>query len=129
MQVTGCRSRVGTTLCRLMRSSLRPKQIEFEIVQLDVVQRIMERHTTTNILFLDTCRINPLARNLARAMGTRSVEIARGLAPVKHGVGILISLSTQPGNVASDGSGRNLPFADAPVKETRCSGTISLTRM
>ena len=28
----------------------------------------------TNILFLDACRDNPLARNLARAMGTRSAE-------------------------------------------------------
>jgi len=95
--------------------------IEFEMVQLDVVQRIMERNTTTNILFLDACRNNPLARNLARAMGTRSVEIARGLAPVESGVGTLISFSTQPGNVASDGSGRNSPFADALIKRAASS--------
>jgi len=95
--------------------------IEFEMVQLDVVQRIMERHTTTNILFLDACRNNPLARNLARAMGTRSVEIARGLAPVESGVGTLISFSTQPGNIASDGSGRNSPFAGALVKRVGSS--------
>ena len=92
------------------------ESIEFEMVQLDVIQRIMERHTTTNILFLDACRNNPFARNLARAMGTRSVEIARGLAPVESGVGTLISFSTQPGNVASDGAGRNSPFAGALVK-------------
>ena len=92
------------------------ESIEFEMVQLDVIQRIMERHTTTNILFLDACRNNPFARNLARAMGTRSVEIARGLAPVESGVGTLISFSTQPGNVASDGAGRNSAFAGALVK-------------
>ena len=34
----------------------------------------------TNILFLDACRDNPLARNLARALGTRSAQIGRGLA-------------------------------------------------
>ena len=73
----------------------------------------MERQTNTNILFLDACRDNPLARNLARSMGTRSAEIGRGLAAVESGVGTLISFSTQPGNVALDGAGRNSPFAGA----------------
>ena len=74
--------------------------LEFEMVRLDIVQRIMEGSTSTNILFLDACRNNPLARNLARALGTRSAEIGRGLAPVESGSGTLISFSTQPGNVA-----------------------------
>ena len=51
---------------------------DFELVRLDAVQRSMERESTTNILFLDACRNNPLARNLARGMGTRSAEIGRG---------------------------------------------------
>ena len=46
----------------------------------------------TNILFLDACRDNPLARNLARAMGTRSTEIGRGLAAIESGVGTLDQL-------------------------------------
>jgi hypothetical protein len=75
----------------------------------------MERETQTNILFLDACRNNPLARNLARAMGTRSLEIGRGLAPVESGAGTLISFSTQPGNVALDGTGRNSPFTGSLV--------------
>ena len=54
--------------------------IDFELVRLDLVQRTMEREAKTNIIFLDACRDNPLARNLARAMGTRSGEIGRGLA-------------------------------------------------
>jgi hypothetical protein len=90
--------------------------LDFEMVRLDLVQRTMERATATNILFLDACRNNPLARNLARAMGTRSMEIGRGLAPVESGVGTLISFATQPGNVALDGSGRNSPFAGALVR-------------
>ena len=85
--------------------------LDWEMVRLDLVQRTMERGTSTNIIFLDACRNNPLARNLARAMGTRSAEISRGLAAVESGVGTLISFSTQPGNVAVDGSGRNSPFA------------------
>jgi uncharacterized caspase-like protein len=91
--------------------------LDFEMVRLDVVHRVMERQASTNLLFLDACRDNPLARNLARAMGTRSADIGRGLAAVESGVGTLISFSTQPGNVALDGSGRNSPFAGALVKQ------------
>jgi len=91
--------------------------LDFEMVRLDLVHRTMEREAQTNILFLDACRDNPLARNLARAMGTRSTEIGRGLAHVESGVGTLISFSTQPGNVALDGTGRNSPFAGALVRQ------------
>jgi uncharacterized caspase-like protein/regulator of sirC expression with transglutaminase-like and TPR domain len=95
--------------------------LDFETVRLDLVQRIMERTAPTNIMFLDACRNNPLARNLARALGTRSAAIERGLAPVESGVGTLISFSTQPGNVALDGAGRNSPFAGALVKHISAS--------
>jgi uncharacterized caspase-like protein len=90
--------------------------LDFELVRLDVVHRTMEREAKTNVLFLDACRDNPLSRNLARAMGTRSSQIGKGLAVVESGVGTLISFSTQPGNVALDGAGRNSPFAGALVK-------------
>jgi uncharacterized caspase-like protein len=95
--------------------------LDWEMVRLDLVQRTMERETETNVIFLDACRDNPLARNLARAMGTRSAEIGRGLAPAEAGVGTLISFSTQPGNVALDGTGRNSPFAGALVKRVGAS--------
>ena len=90
--------------------------LDFEMIRLEVIHRTMEREASTNIIFLDACRNNPLARNLARAMGTRSTEIGRGLAAVESGVGTLISFSTQPGNVALDGTGRNSPFAGALIK-------------
>ncbi len=96
--------------------------LDWEMVRLDLIQRTMERETKTNVLFLDACRDNPLARNLARAMGTRSVEIGRGLAAAESGVGTLISYSTQPGNVALDGVGRNSPFAAALVKKLPTQG-------
>jgi len=91
--------------------------LEVEMVNLDLVHRTMEREAQTSILFLDACRDNPLSRNLARAMGSRSAEIGRGLAAVANGVGTLISFSTEPGNVALDGSGRNSPFSSALVKQ------------
>jgi uncharacterized caspase-like protein len=90
--------------------------LDFEMVRLDLLHRTMERESSTNIVVLDACRDNPLARNLARALGTRSATIGRGLAAVESGEGTLISFSTQPGNVALDGEGRNSPFAAALVK-------------
>ena len=90
--------------------------LDFETVRLDLVHRTMERESSTNIIFLDACRDNPLSRNLARALGTRSASIGKGLAVVESGEGTLISFSTQPGNVALDGTGRNSPFARALVK-------------
>ena len=96
--------------------------LDFEMIRLDLVHRAMERETRANLIFLDACRDNPLSRNLARAMGTRSGEIGHGLAPVESGVGTLISFSTQPGNVALDGEGRNSPFASALAKRIRTEG-------
>ncbi len=98
-----------------------PDALEFEMLRVEVIHRIMERQTNTNILFLDACRDNPLARDLARSMGTRSTEIGKGLAAVESGVGTLISFSTQPGNVALDGRGRNSPFAGALTKQLSTS--------
>jgi Caspase domain len=91
------------------------RDLDFEAVSLDFVLRQMEvgREGKTNIVFLDACRDNPLARNLARSMGTRSAAIGQGLAEVQTGVGTFIAYSTQPGNVALDGAGRNSPFTAA----------------
>jgi uncharacterized caspase-like protein len=97
--------------------------LDFETVGLDVVQRVMEASSETNILFLDACRNNPLSRNLARAMGTRSTAIGQGLTAQEAGAGTLISFSTQPGNVALDGTGsRNSPYAAALVKHIATQG-------
>src|SRR5262245_14547065 len=91
------------------------RDLDFETVNLDFILRQMEldREGKTNIIFLDACRDNPLTRNLARSLGTRSASIGSGLAPVQTGVGTFIAYSTQPGNVALDGQGRNSPFTAA----------------
>jgi uncharacterized caspase-like protein len=95
--------------------------LDFEMVRLDLIQRTMENQTQTNILFLDACRDNPLARNLARSLGTRSATVGTGLAKVESGAGTLISFSTQPGNVALDGEGRNSPYTSALVRQLKIS--------
>ncbi len=91
------------------------RDLDFEAVSLDFVLRQMEvgREGKTSIVFLDACRNNPLSRNLARSMGTRGTAVGQGLAEVQTGVGTFIAYSTQPGNVALDGNGRNSPFTQA----------------
>jgi uncharacterized caspase-like protein len=96
--------------------------LDLEMVQLDVVQRAMERAAKFNVLFVDACRDNPLANTLASAMGMRPAEMGRGLAPSRSSLGSLISFSTQPGNVALDGIGRNSPFAAALLKRIAAPG-------
>jgi uncharacterized caspase-like protein len=100
------------------------RDLEFEAVKLDFVQRQMEidREGKTTIVMLDACRDNPLARNLARSMGTRSVGIGRGLAASAAGLGTFIAYATQPGNVALDGGGQNSPFTSALVKHLGTKG-------
>ncbi len=100
------------------------RDLDFETVRLDFILRQMElnRESKTNIVFLDACRDNPLARNLSRSMGTRSTSIGHGLAQVDAGVGTFVAFSTQPGNVALDGNGRNSPFASALTKRIREPG-------
>lgn len=96
--------------------------IDFETLPLSLVLKQMEREAKTSLVLLDACRDNPLVRNLARSMGTRAITIGTGLAEVKTGIGTLIGFSTQPGNVAADGIGRNSPYAGALLKHIENSG-------
>jgi hypothetical protein len=95
---------------------------DFETIGLNLVLKQMEREAKTSIVLLDACRDNPLARNLARSMGTRSAQVGTGLAEVRTGVGTLIGFSTQPGNVALDGAARNSPYAEALLAHIEADG-------
>ena len=93
--------------------------LSFETMPISIIQSSMERKTRANLLFLDACRDNPLARNIAASLGTRSNAVGRGLAQISAGVGTLIAFSTEPGNVALDGIGRNSPFTTALLRHGR----------
>jgi uncharacterized caspase-like protein len=69
-----------------------------------------------NLVFLDACRDNPLARSFSRSLGTRSTAVGAGLATIQSAVGTMIAYATQPDNVAFDGDGRNSPFTTALLK-------------
>ncbi|MEZ5844232.1 MAG: caspase family protein [Hyphomicrobiaceae bacterium] len=103
---------------------VRERDLEFEAVRLEFVLRQMEidREGKTTIVILDACRDNPLSRNLARSMGTRSTAVGQGLAAAATGLGTFIAYSTQPGNVALDGKGRNSPFSAALVRNITVKG-------
>ncbi len=89
----------------------------FEAVKLSFVMQILESRPRTSIVFLDACRDNPLAENLARSLGrTRSALIGRGLAEVSAGAGTLVAYATDPGNVALDGEGEHSPFTEALLR-------------
>lgn len=90
-------------------------------VRLDSVMRTMELRADRRIVILDACRNNPFLEKLAsRALG--GAEVARGLAKVEAGVGSFIAFSTQPGNVALDGTGRNSPFTEALLRHIGTAG-------
>src|SRR5262245_4188560 len=100
------------------------RDLDFEAMALDFILRQMEigREGKTNILILDACRDNPLARSLMRAMGTRSASVGRGLAEVQPGMGSFVAFATKPGEVALDGEGRNSPFTAALAKAVKAPG-------
>ncbi len=92
--------------------------LTFEAIDLDFVVSLMQADgDRVNLVFLDACRDNPLARSFARALpATRSGAVASGLSSVEAGRGTLIAFATAPNKVALDGRGRNSPFTGALVK-------------
>lgn len=96
----------------------RPSALGTEALEVTTVISDMESEKRINLVFLDACRDNPLARNLARSMGSasRSSAVGQGLAQVNAGIGTLITFATSPDTIALDGSGRNSPFTQAMLK-------------
>ena len=75
---------------------------------LDKVIEIMEKsNAATKIIILDACRDNPWERAWHRTPATR------GLASVYAPKGTIIGFATSPGELASDGKGRNGTYTDA----------------
>lgn len=95
--------------------------LDFEAVELNLVLKQLERNSRVSIVFLDACRDNPLAHSLAQT--SRSLEIGRGLARIDKAVGMMIAFSTQPGNIALDGDGRNSPFTGALLRHIANEGS------
>lgn len=75
---------------------------------LNQVIEVMEKaDNASSIIVLDACRDNPFERAWARSM------TSRGLAPVYAPRGTMVAYATSPGQVASDGRGRNGAYTAA----------------
>jgi carboxyl-terminal processing protease len=85
----------------------RERDVDIEAVSLETVLKQMAwADSKVNIVILDACRNNPLAR------GFRSST--QGLAEITvKPQGSFISYSTAPGDVAVDGNGTNSPYSAA----------------
>jgi len=96
------------------------QDVHEELIDVTEVLKRMEQPDRTSLVFLDACRDNPLAQNLANAMGFgsgRDAGIGPGLAEQKTREGTLIAFATQPGNIAYDGSGQNSYFTQAILEQ------------
>ncbi|MGE3872036.1 MAG: caspase domain-containing protein [Parvibaculaceae bacterium] len=94
-------------------------RLEFEALSVYWVLSEMKREAKVSLVFLDACRDNPLADNLARkkiGWKARTGLVGRGLAPNDVGLDSLIALAQTPNVVARDESGRNSAFASALLK-------------
>lgn len=81
-------------------------------IRLQSILKTMENGADTRIVILDACRNNPFLQNNSNRTTTQS----RGLMRMEAGVGSFIAFSTEPGNVAADGNGRNSPFTEALLR-------------
>ena len=98
------------------RQDLRRRAIELAAV-LEVMR------SETNLVILDACRTNPLARNLARALGmSRAAAATRGLARVEKARGTLIAFATEADDVADDGEGAHSPYTAALLEHLETPG-------
>ena len=94
----------------------RAGDLSLDTIEVGQILAQMEAEKRVNLVFLDACRDNPLARSFSRSLGTRSTSVGSGLAAIQSAVGTLIAYATQPENVALDGDGRNSPFTAALLK-------------
>ena len=83
----------------------------------DILSDLQQQAKNLRILVLDSCRDNPLAEGLRRALAkTRGASLQRGLNKMEAPLGTIISFSTQAGQTADDGKGRNSPYTAAFLK-------------
>jgi uncharacterized caspase-like protein len=100
----------------------RISDLTLDAIDVSMVLAQMEDAQRVNLVFLDACRDSPLARSLGRSIGSRSVTVGQGLGVIEGALGTMIAFSTQPGNVALDGTGRNSPFTSALLKHLKDPG-------
>ncbi len=89
------------------------EDVKLEAVDLDAIMQQMRGPERVSIIIMDACRDNPFAKTLAGPATRATKNPFGGLAEIKSSLGTIIVFATDPGNVASDGDGRNSPFSRA----------------
>lgn len=86
-----------------------------EAFSLERVLLAIEPARQLRLVILDACRNNPFADKMKRTVGSRSVS--RGLARIEPATSnTLVAFAAKAGSTASDGGGKNSPYASALVK-------------
>ncbi len=101
-----------------------------QVFEIQKVISGLESPNRTTLVFLDACRDNPFeaVKPASGTQASRSTSLSSsdsgnlGLAKMATAQGTFIAFSTQPGNVALDGAGRNSPFTGALLKHIGQSG-------
>lgn len=79
-----------------------------------VLETMRETKNSMNVIVFDACRNNPFPQSQRGG--------ARGLAVAPKVRGALVAYSTSPDDVASDGNGRNSPYASALLRYMKTPG-------
>lgn len=96
-----------------------------ELVAIPEVVSRVERAAKVSVVMLDACRDSPLHERMRRIAKEKdkSVLPTKGLPPLSVlGSNTLVVYATVPGEVASDGSGRNSPFTAAFLRHVETQG-------
>jgi uncharacterized caspase-like protein len=97
--------------------------VPYEMAKLNDMIADMGRVKAVRIAVLDACRDNPLEDRLKRSIAlTRGGGQTRGLARIEKADGLVVAYSTDSGNVAADGQGRNSPFTKALLENIETPG-------
>jgi uncharacterized caspase-like protein len=92
----------------------------FRLMPVDDVFDVLQGAQGARIVILDACRNNPVEDDIKRRMASipgasRDAYLTRGLSRVSAN-GLIVAYATQANDVASDGAGRNSPFASALLR-------------
>ena len=92
-----------------------------EAIALDRILQAVEPAKQLRLVILDACRDNPFAKKMRRMLAVRT--IGRGLASVEPSQpNTLVAYAAKGGSTASDGGGKNSPFASALIKHLTTPG-------
>lgn len=105
-------------------------QVAQETVDLaDVLDRMGRADKKLNIVILDACRDNPftekaleLSRSLSRSTGQTPIKVGIGLAQSFAPPRTFLAYATAPGQVASDGAGKDSPYSGALIQALTVPG-------